>query len=147
MDKITKLFTRANAKHWPVNLEKILRFAWQNSDKDLKVTVEEDSLTRNGAQNRLLWRWHGEYVKHRYNCAGEVFSSEQWHDKMVPELIPSEPVKINGEWHIPRAETKKLTVKEFADFLTRYEIEAKEEGCVFSRPDDLYLKAVMKDEQ
>jgi len=145
MDKITKAFTRANAEHWPVNVEKILRFAWQNSDKDLKVTVEEDSDGRSDAQNRLLWRWHGEYVKHRYNCAGEVFSSEQWHDKMVPEFLPSEPVKISGEWHIPRVETKKLKVKVFADFLTRYEIEAAEEGCQFTQPDDLYFKAVMKD--
>lgn len=147
MDKITKVFTRANAKHWGATIGEMLRFAYQHSDKDLKITIEEDALTRSEAQNRLLWRWHGEYVKHRYNCAGEVFSTEQWHDKMVPEFLPSEPVKINGEWHIPRVETKKLKVKEFAKFLTKYEIEAEHDECIFTQPEDLYLKAVMQDEK
>ena len=146
MDKQVKILERNNSKHWADIAREMLLNIWHDGDKPVKITVEDYSETRRDAQNRLLWRWHGEYAKHRYECAGEVFSSEQWHDKMVPEFLPSEPVKIKGKWHIPRVETKKLNVGVFADFLTRYEVEAAHDNCVFSRPNDLYFKAVMKDD-
>ena len=147
MDKQVKILERNNSKHWVDIAREMLLNIWHEGDKPVKITIEDYSETRRDAQNRLLWRWHGEYTKHRYECAGEVFSSEQWHDKMVPEFLPSEPVKIKGGWHIARVETKKLNVGVFASFLTRYEVEAGQDGCVFSRPDDLYLKAVMQDEK
>ena len=116
MDKITRVFTRSNAKHWPANLEKILRFAWQNSDKDLIVTVKENTATRSEVQNNLLWKWHGEFCEFLYQSRGELVKTEVWHEKMVPEYLPSKPVKIQGKWFTPRVETKKLKVKVFAEY-------------------------------
>ena len=147
MDKQIKILERVNSKEWANTAREMLLNIWHGGDKPVKITVEDYTETRRDAQNRLLWRWHGEYVKHRFECAGEMLSSEQWHDIMVPEFLPSEPVKIKGKWHIPRVETKKLNVSAFADFLTRYEAEAAHDNCVFSRPDDLYPKAVMQDEK
>ena len=112
--------------------------------KILSVKVSEDKETRRDKQNRLLWKWHGEFCEFLYQSRGELVRTEVWHEKMVPEFLPSRPVKIQGKWFTPRVETKKLKVKEFADFLTRYEIEAAEEGCLFTRPDDLYFEAMMK---
>jgi len=145
MDKQVKILTRDKGREWPEMVRVMLSSIWAASDKPVKVTVEEDNLTRNAAQNRLLWKWHGEFCEFLYQSRGELVSTQTWHDKMVPEYLPSEPVKIQGKWFTPRAETKKLKVKEFAAFLMIYEIEAAQEGCVFTHPDDLYLKAVMQD--
>jgi hypothetical protein len=150
MDKITKTFTRANAKNWPVNLEKILRHAWQNSEKDLRVTVEEDAETRRDKQNRLMWKWHSQYIKFRFETTGEIIKkSEHWHHVWKGVYIGSEPVQIKGKWELVPLSSTDLSVKEFALALQKYEADAANEGCVFTRPGDLYMDALMKqiDEQ
>ena len=60
MDKLTKILTRATAKQWPVESEKLLRQAWQSSDKDLKITVEVYKANRSAEQNKLQRKWMGE---------------------------------------------------------------------------------------
>ena len=148
MDKITKVFTRANAKHWPANLEKILRHYWQNSDKDLTVTVEEAEDNRRIAQNRLLFMWHNELSKHIDETTGQKFSSDDIHEYVAEQLLPKRAITLDNNPIIVRTKTSKLKVKEFAEFLTRYDIWANEKyNCKFTHPDDLYLKAVMKDEK
>ena len=145
MDKQIKILERVNSKEWANTAREMLLNIWHGGDKPVKITVEDYTETRRDAQNRLLWRWHGEFCEFLYQSRGELVRTEVWHDKMVPEYLPSQPVKIQGKWFTPRVETKKLKVKEFAEFLTKYEVEAAIEGCVFTRPDDLYLKAVMQD--
>ena len=148
MDKITKVFTRANAKHWPANLEKILRHYWQNSDKDLTVTVEEAEDNRRIAQNRLLFMWHNELSKHIDETTGHKFSSDDIHEYVAEQLLPKRAITLDNNPIIVRTKTSKLKVKEFAEFLTRYDIWANEKyNCKFTHPEDLYLKAVMKDEK
>jgi hypothetical protein len=150
MDKITKTFTRANAKNWPVNLEKILRHAWQHSEKDLLVTIEEDAETRRTKQNRLLFKWHNELAKHIETHQGQIFDSEDIHEHVSGKLLPKRVIVINNEPEIVRTKTSKLKVKVFADFLTRYEMwAASTYKCLFTQPSDLYIDALMKqiDEQ
>ena len=148
MDKITKVFTRANAKHWPVNLEKILRFAYQHSDKDLKVTVEEDVADRTLAMNRLLYMWHGELSKHILETTGKKFSTDDIHEYVIEQLLPKRVVMIDDNPIIVRTKTSKLKVKPFSELLMTYEMWAADKyQCQFTQPEDLYLKAVMKDEQ
>lgn len=145
MDKIERVFTRVNAKHWPVNLEKILRFAWANSDKDLKVTVEENTETRRSRQNRLLWKWNSELAKHIEIHQGQIFDTDDIHEHVAGKLLPKRVIVINGEPEIVRTKTSKLKVAEFADFLTRYEMWAAETyQCLFTRPDDLYFDSLMQ---
>jgi len=147
MDKIVKVFTRANAKHWLVNVEKILIFSWQNSDKDLKVTVEEDSDGRSIRQNKLMWKWHSELSEHIKETQGGVFSPEVIHLYVVKELLPMQVIETPEYPEVIRTETKKLNVKPMANFLTSYEMWAADKyQCQFTRPEDLYMKAVMKDD-
>ncbi len=146
MDKITKVFTRANAKHWPANFEKILRFAWQSSDKDLKVTVEEDDDSRSTKQNRLMWMWHSELSSHIKESQGGVFSSETIHIYVVEELLPLHVIETPKGPKIERTQTSKLGVKAMAGFITAYEMWAADKyHCVFTQPQDLYFDSMMRD--
>lgn len=114
-------------------------------EKPVKVKISEDKETRRDKQNKLMWRWHNEFVKHRYEVAGELFTPEQWHEAFKPQFIgTADPVKINGEWVIASRSTKDLSVKEFAEMLTKYQAEAAQDGCQLTSSDDLYWAAVMR---
>jgi len=148
MDKITKVFTRANAKHWNVNLAKIIKYAWNSTDKDLKITIEEATDGRGLAQNRLLWLWHNELSNHINEHQGQIYGTEIIHIYVVGELLPKHVIETPAGPEIERTQTKKLGVKAFAEFLTKYDMWATDKyKCQFTHPEDLYLKAVMKDEQ
>lgn len=148
MDKTTKVFTRANAKHWPANLGRILRDYWKNSEKDLRVTVEEDTETRRDKQNKLMWLWHGELSGHIFESRGERFSSDDIHEHITNKLLPKRVINIDQEPIIVRTQTSKLKVREFADFLNEYfALVDIKYNLVFSRPEDLYLQAVMKNDK
>ncbi len=148
MDKIVKILRRTEAKDWPVESEKILRQAWQQSDKDIKITVEVAVGKRRVAQNRLMWMWHSELASHIETSTGKMFDSEDIHEHVVDKLLPKYAVDIGDNPIIVRTKTSGLGVKVFAEFLTRYEIWVSETyHCRFTQPIDLYMQAVMKDEQ
>ena len=90
--------------------------------------------------------WHGELAKHIEIHMGEIYDSEDLHDHVAGKLLPKRVVMIFGEPEIKRTETSKMKVKEFADFLTRYEMwAASKYECYFTQPIDCYFDAVMKD--
>ena len=145
MDKRQCLIHKATNQEDRKKLWSIIAGFLNASDKPIKITVEEANDTRRKAQNRLLWLWHNEYVVHRYNCAGEVFGPLAWHEVFKEQFIGTdEPVKIKGKWIIRAKSTTDLNVKEFALMLTKYEVEAAQEECLFSQPIDLYMKATFK---
>ena len=113
--------------------------------KILSVKVSEDKETRRDKQNRLMWRWHGEFAKFRYESAGEIFSPEDWHEVFKKEFIGcADPVKVMGEWVIRVKSTTDLSVPEFAEMLTKYQVECAEMGLQLTSSDDLYFEAMMK---
>lgn len=115
-------------------------------DGSVEVKVKSYNETRKVAQNRLLWMWHSELANHIKKHIGEIYGSEDIHDHVVGKLLPKRVVTVMGEPEIKRTETKKLTVKPFSQFLNTYEMWAAETyQCMFTRPDDLYWKAIMKD--
>ena len=115
-------------------------------DKILNIKITEKSETRRDKQNRLMWLWHNEWRVNRYETAGELFSTPQWHEVFKEQFIGTDdPVKINGKWEVRTKSTTDLKVGEFAELLTKYQIEAADMGCEFSQPDDLYWSALIKD--
>ena len=145
MNKRTMLIRKASSTEDGKNLWGAIVSFLYASDKPIKVTIEQATDKRRDAQNRLMWRWHNEFVVHRYNYAGEVFSPLAWHEPFKEQFIGTDdPVKIKGKWVVRAKSTTGLNVKEFALMLTKYEVEAAEEGCLFSQPDDLYFNALMK---
>ena len=115
-------------------------------DKILNIKITDKAETRRDKQNRLMWKWHNEWRVNRYECAGELFSSKQWHEVFKEQFIGTDdPVRINGKWEVRTKSTTDLSVKEFAELLTKYQIEAADMGCEFTQPDDLYWTALIKD--
>lgn len=112
----------------------------------LTLSVTDKKETRKSAQNRLLWMWHDELAKHIETHQGEMYDREDIHDFVVGKLLPKRVVEIMGEPEIKRTQTSKMKVKPFSDFLNRYEMWAAEKyQCFFTRPDDLYWQALMRD--
>lgn len=142
----THYIRRNNPKQCFENITNEMRRQFKESDKDIKVTIEPDNETRRNKQNALLWLWTGELAKHIETHQGEIFDTADIHEYVAGKLLPRRAVTINGEPEIMRTRTSKLKVKEFADFLTRYEMWAAETyQCFFTKPDDLYTAALMKE--
>lgn len=145
MEKLTKILKRDNGKQWLSITDQMLRLAWEWKG-DVAIQIKPYKQTRTESQRKLMWTWHGQYVKHRAENYGEVFSKEHWHEVWKQVFLGcSEPVKIKGEWKIIPRSTGDCTVKEIAEALTRYEAEAAHEGCLFTKPEDCYLSATMKE--
>nr|WP_136252857.1 recombination protein NinB [Ningiella ruwaisensis] len=99
--------------------------------------------TRSQAQNRLLWKWHGELAKHILDTQGGTFSTDDIHEYVVSKLLPKRVIDGLGEPIIVRAETKKLNTKEMTEFLNHYDGWALTTyACKFTHPDDLYWQAM-----
>lgn len=144
--KLSKTLKLSEAKNWPNITKQMLTDAWQWK-ADIIVKIEKDEETRHTKQNRLLWKWHSELAKHIEINQGQIFDSEDIHEHVAGKLLPKRCVEVvTGEPEIMRTRTSKLKVKEFADFLTRYEMWAAETyQCLFTKPDDLYFAALMQD--
>lgn len=145
-DKVTHVLPYDKASDWPMIVTHHLRQAYKDWGKDVLFHIKPNEATRTDAQRKLMWVWHGEYVKHRAENYGEIFSKEHWHEVWKQVFLGcEEPVKIKGEWRIIPRSTGNCTVKEIAEALTRYEAEAAQEGCVLSKPNDCYLNATMRE--
>lgn len=144
--KLTKRLPFSQAAHWPEMIKAVLRdaYAWK---KDIVIQVKADEESRSSRANRLLWLWHGEFAKHIEATQGQIFDTDDIHEFIVGKLLPRKAVTMpDGEPIITRAKTSKLSVKEFADFLNRYEMLCADSyGLTLTRPDDLYIQALMRD--
>ena len=146
MNKVTRLLKRDNGKHWPDIAKEALAVAWQWGG-DVVIQIKEDKADRTTKQNSLLFLWHSEFAAHLLEHNGGVFDSEEIHEFIVGKLLPKRAITMpDGEPAIVRTSTKKLKVKEFADFLTKYEMLCADSyGLMLSRPDELYLSATMRE--
>ena len=110
------------------------------------VQIKPYDENRRTAQNRLLWMWHSELSKHIETHQGQIFDSYDIHEFVVNKLLPKRVIGIDDDPIIARTPTSKLSVKLFSDFLSRYEMFVAETyQCQFTRPDDLYWQALMRD--
>lgn len=144
--KIADNLPRDKAKDWPMMVDFHLRNAYKWGC-DLKFQIKPDEESRSQKQNRLLWKLHGELAKHIHETQGNIFDGEEIHEFVVGKLLPRRAITMpDGEPVIVRASTRKLTVKEFAEFLDKYYAWAADSlGCQLTMPDDLYWDALMRE--
>lgn len=99
--------------------------------------------SRSLAQNRLLWKWHGELQNHLYVHRGIVKDTEEIHEHVVAFLLPKKASELKGDIIVLRAKTSKLSTKDFQEFLEKYQAWAvEEENLQFTHPEDLYFEAM-----
>lgn len=120
-----------------------IRTLMDEIQKPVTITISDKQETRRDKQNRLLWKWHGEFAAHIKEHQGEIYGTEDIHEYVAGKLLPKKVIAVFGEPEIKRTQTKDLSVKEFADFLTTYDMWANENyQCRFSHPEDLYLASM-----
>lgn len=144
MAKITRMIKKSDPKGGAHQVMVAINELYEFTDKDIRVTIEAYNETRKIIQNKLLWVWHGQFQTHRCLHFGENLSTKGVHQAIVSVLLPSTFETVFGKDMVILGKTSKLNVKEFAEFLTKYEILAADDGCTFTQPPDQYFDALMK---
>jgi len=113
--------------------------------KEIGIEFKELKAKRSTAQNRLMWKWHSELRERIELCTGQVHDNSTIHELVISYLGNNTVIDTAGEDVTVREQTRKMTIKRFADFLNNYERWARERfNCSFSHPEDLYWQAVGK---
>jgi hypothetical protein len=111
--------------------------------KEIGIEFKELKAKRSTAQNRLMWKWHGELREHIESCIGQVHDNSTIHELVISYLGNNSVINTAGEDVTVREQTRKMTIKRFAEFLNNYERWARERfNCCFSHPEDLYWSAM-----
>ena len=110
--------------------------------KDIKgdvviVEMKADNQTRSTKQNALYYMWLG-VLTETGNTQGAL------HQYLAQEFLSPVAEDIQGQTVLVIKSTTTLTVKEFAEYLSRVEEFADGLGCILPRPEDLYLESLMK---
>lgn len=143
--KLVKQLKLSNAKSWPSLVDIALREAWK-WQKDIVITIKEDSGNRSVKQNALMWMWHTEWCRHVEASRGEIINPDDWHEVFKKMFLGVRVVTYKYEPLIVPNSTTGIRPKEFADLLCRYETQAAEDECYFTKPEDLYIDALMRQE-
>jgi hypothetical protein len=115
--------------------------------KTTKIAVKfgEFNQTRSQAQNRLLWKWHGELRAHIEECTGVISDNDTIHEYVISKIGEIKIKSVGGEEVKVREKTSKMTVKRFTEFLNLYERWARDKyDLQFSHPEDIYWQAFGK---
>ena len=146
MTKQTRFINPSNPKQGFDAITQLLRDMYKAAaGKPLRITVEVDEETRKNKQNNLLWKWHSEYIKFKFETTGEIIKNpKHWHHVWKGIYIGGEPVQVLGKWELIPKSSADLSVKNFALCLQKYEADAANEGCNFTRPQDLYIESIMR---
>jgi hypothetical protein len=111
-------------------------------DKAL-VEIKNEKATRSTKQNRLYWMWLSQIEKDTGMPKLDYFEDSSWrkglHTRFKCDFIEKE-FYDDGAMKIPS--TKKLKVKEFANYLEQIDRSMAEMGLVLPHPDDLYWEAM-----
>ena len=146
MTKQTRFINPSNPKQGFDAITQVMRDMYKAADgKPLVVTIDIDDDSRSNKINRLLWMWHTEYIKFKFETTGEIIKNpKHWHHVWKGIYIGSEPVQVLGKWELIPKSSADLSNKEFSLCLQKYEADAANEGCVFTQPQDLYMEAIMR---
>jgi len=118
---------------------------------------------RSAAQNSLYWMWVGVIRMWLWDSGVGYIPPGPWmHDESIPMPDPTRPFLVDelhehlketfldpvvlvfksGELRREIYSTKKLTVSEFSEYMTRIEAQYAEKGCALPHPTDLYNDAM-----
>jgi hypothetical protein len=107
------------------------------------ATFSKEKTSRSLAQNRLMWLWAGEISAFVHESQGRHLAPEWFKEYMQDMFLGSESVEIKGKVITRKVGTSTLGVKEFAEFLTKWEALAVGDwGIQLSHPEDLFRQAM-----
>lgn len=93
--------------------------------KPLRLIVTQSDAKRNTEQNRRLWGYVYRTIAEQAWVDGKQYSADVWHEYFARKFGVCEDVTLpDGEIIVRRKSTTQMTVKEFADYMTRIEVEA-----------------------
>ena len=105
---------------------------WQacaDNGKPLAVTVAEYKDKRNLQQNRLYWAFLHQ-IEEQAMIERRRYSDECWHDYFRGKFIGFEDMPDGSKRPMS---TTKLSVSEFADYVTKVTVYAVELGVIFEQ--------------
>lgn len=101
--------------------------------KPWALEIKEYKPQRTAAQNRLYWKWLGELSEQTGH------DTEELHEYMKRRFLGAELKTILGvEIEVPKS-TADLRVAPFAEFLTKIEVMAAQNGYTLTQPLDYRL--------
>ena len=119
-------------------LENMTRGIFKETECDeVIVEMKPNTMSRSTKQNALYWKWL-DVLTETGNSVGAL------HQYLAQEYLSPVAEDIQGETVLVIKSTTTLTVKEFAEYLSRVEEFADGLGCILPRPEDLYLESMMK---
>ena len=106
-------------------------------DEKAIISIERDTMTRSGKQNKLLFLWNTLIGKEL------GYTKDDMHDVLVRKILGTiESKDLDGNTTIRAVETKKLKVAEMKDYLEQIDILMAEYGIILPRPEDLYVESM-----
>lgn len=119
-------------------LENMTRQMFKETKVDeIIVEMKPNTQSRSTKQNALYWKWLG-VLTETGNSQGAL------HQYLAQEFLSPVVEQVQGKPILVIKSTTTLTVKEFAEYLSRVEEFADELGCILPRPEDLYLESMMR---
>jgi len=125
------------------NAIKILQNAPIDTAKPLEFILREEVKPRKADQNSLMWSCQLKCIAEQAYVAGRTYSAEIWHIEMKMEFLPEdfeEGITKDGykKWdytskgdRVLIGSTTQLTVKGFAEYLTKVESFGANLGVMF----------------
>jgi hypothetical protein len=138
-----KVVTATNAKYLMPQIGQAVR-ALLKQGKNVAIEFKEHKGKRSLAQNRLLWVWNQVIADHFREHFGQENSSEDVHEVFVRKKNGVDVIQVgNEEPIIARKRTRKLSTKEFCEYLNWLEQYCAEYlELMLPQPDDLYHLAM-----
>lgn len=114
------------------------------SGKDVIVEFKEHKAKRSTAQNRLMWMWNQVIADHLREYLGQENSSQDVHEVLVRKKFGVRVLEVGAEEPIiVRKRTRKLTTKEFSEYLEWLDMYCAEYlQLILPRPEELYMLAI-----
>lgn len=126
-----------------------------------EVIIQDYEQTRSIAQNRLMWKWNTEYAEFNGWHTEEAHThfkerisvvifcrDDAGYAAMVEAVKDVRRAGLNAQADALKKKILDLTsttdykVSQMSEHLTQMELIAKDRGCIFTHPDDIYLDAM-----
>lgn len=115
------------------------------------VRVRQYKPTRSNKQNRLMWKWFGQWAEH-YGCSSDEAYIDFKARFVFPLLMRDDDdwVRVAGmakddeteAWLVDRIRTSDMNTTQFSEALGEWEREKRAAGCDLAIPPDLYYDAL-----
>ncbi len=107
--------------------------AFFENGKPLSVTITNSARRRNAEQNKRYWRGVLQQMAEQVWVDGKQFSKDVWHEFYAEKFGYFEEIDMpDGTRKLRRKSTTEYTVKEFAEYMTKIEVDAAQEyGVMF----------------